>query len=407
MVQRKQTKGRKPEESPSLKHSKNRAQPPGHDPSKAYDDDIALQAGDSLESQAVLLANTRSDEQRARLLTHLQQTHGNAYVQRLIESPVVQAKLTVSSPGDVYEKEADRVAETLQRQEEEEEIQPKLASDIQRQVEEEEEPVQTKTAGDQLQMVSEGLESQIEEARGSGQTLEETVRKPLEFRLGHDFSQVRVHTDSRADSLSRQLGAEAFTTSRDVFFREGNYQPQSKDGKGLIAHELTHVVQQQAAQPLVQRDETAQAPTTATTESTTEGTQAVEENGLVLWTNEVVIPITRAHTVLAGDGPAGERAAQAVEDVGAARDAVRERIIPLYPASTNADIAQKLTWVDGALQTAMVGLRAQAGQAYSIDDIRGLIDPSSSSWSEILSALASSPSGATESSTATTEQHPA
>jgi len=61
---------------------------------------------------------------------------------------------------------------------------------------------------------------------------------------GHDLSGVRVHTSPDSDDLNRQLGAKAFTTGQDVFFREGAYDPHSSSGQELIAHELTHVVQQ-------------------------------------------------------------------------------------------------------------------------------------------------------------------
>jgi len=62
--------------------------------------------------------------------------------------------------------------------------------------------------------------------------------------IGNDFSSVKVHTSPEADSLNRQLNARAFTTGKDIFFREGEYQPHSSSGQELIAHELTHVAQQ-------------------------------------------------------------------------------------------------------------------------------------------------------------------
>jgi hypothetical protein len=62
--------------------------------------------------------------------------------------------------------------------------------------------------------------------------------------MGHDFSDVRVHTSSESDELNKQLSAEAFTTGKDVFFSQGAYDPDSGSGRELLAHELTHVVQQ-------------------------------------------------------------------------------------------------------------------------------------------------------------------
>ena len=65
--------------------------------------------------------------------------------------------------------------------------------------------------------------------------------------LGADFSGVKVHTDTKADALNRSLSAKAFTTGSDIFFSQGAYQPGSSSGKQLLAHELTHVVQQGSA----------------------------------------------------------------------------------------------------------------------------------------------------------------
>ena len=93
-------------------------------------------------------------------------------------------------------------------------------------------------------MVSEDLETQINTARGNGQPLSEEVRQPMEQAFGTDFSEVKIHTDANADSLSQSLQAQAFTTREDIFFREGQYSPGSDSGRKLIAHELTHVVQQ-------------------------------------------------------------------------------------------------------------------------------------------------------------------
>jgi hypothetical protein len=76
----------------------------------------------------------------------------------------------------------------------------------------------------------------------------------MERALGADLSGVRIHADRRADELSRLLQARAFTTGQHVFFRRGAYDPVSSGGRALLAHELTHVVQQRGAAPVVQRD---------------------------------------------------------------------------------------------------------------------------------------------------------
>jgi len=88
------------------------------------------------------------------------------------------------------------------------------------------------------------LESSIAQARGGGQPLDQSIREPIEQAMKADFSGVKVHTDTQADQLNRSVQAKAFTTGQDVFFRQGEYNPGSRGGQELIAHELTHVVQQ-------------------------------------------------------------------------------------------------------------------------------------------------------------------
>lgn len=90
--------------------------------------------------------------------------------------------------------------------------------------------------------------SRINQARGSGRPLDAAFGRQASAALGHDLSGVRVHTSPEANELSHQLGARAFTTGQDVFFRQGAYDPHSSSGQRLIAHELTHVVQQSTGQ---------------------------------------------------------------------------------------------------------------------------------------------------------------
>src|SRR6516162_4201657 len=92
--------------------------------------------------------------------------------------------------------------------------------------------------------VMDGVERSIDQARGGGQGMDHGTRTRMESAFGADFSGVRIHTDARADGLSQSLSARAFTTGRDVFFRQGEYSPGSSSGRELLAHELTHIVQQ-------------------------------------------------------------------------------------------------------------------------------------------------------------------
>jgi hypothetical protein len=166
----------------------------------------------------------------------------------------IQTKLIVGQPGDVYEQEADRVAEAvLQRQctspecEKDEAIQRvNITPIIRRQdnsEEEEEETgsIQAKKAGVKKEYTA--IEDILEQ-KGSGKPLDHMTKGSMETRFRHNFGDVRIHTDSYAAEKSEELSAEAFTIGRDIFFRMGKYNPSSLEGKRLLAHELTHVVQQ-------------------------------------------------------------------------------------------------------------------------------------------------------------------
>ncbi len=192
----------------------------------------------------------------------------------------VQTRLEVGPAGDRYEQEADRVAHDVmssigaapaQRESiDEEELQ---MSRIQRQDLEDEELLQGKWLQRQpeeeelmMKRVSRAMapsvvgaegggldsatENAIASARSGGRPLDIPVRREMESAFGADFSGVRVHTGPQADSLNHSMQARAFTTGSDMFVRRSDYAPGSRSGKELIAHELTHVVQQGAARSL-------------------------------------------------------------------------------------------------------------------------------------------------------------
>jgi hypothetical protein len=221
-------------------------------------------------------------------ILHLQQVVGNQAVGRLI-----QARLKVGQPGDKHEQEADRVADAVMRmpepqvqrqveeEEEEEQLQTKSLADqitplVQRQAEgeeeEEEEQLQTKPLADQITPlvqrqaggeeeeeeeriqakgdtgrtpeVTPDLKARLNAIRGGSRPLPQSDRAFFEPRFGYDFSQVRIHTDARAAEAARTLNARAFTIGQDVVFGAGQYGPGTPVGKRLLAHELTHVIQQ-------------------------------------------------------------------------------------------------------------------------------------------------------------------
>ena len=164
----------------------------------------------------------------------LQKTVGNQAVSRLIRSKALQAKLRIGQPGDVYEQEADRVADAVMRMPEPE---------VQRQTEKEEE-IQTKPLPSQTSEVVSDVETRINSIRGGGQPLPGSTRAFFEPRFGQDFSQVRVHADTQAAESARALNARAYTVGGGVVFGRGQYALEKSEGRRLLAHELTHVVQQ-------------------------------------------------------------------------------------------------------------------------------------------------------------------
>jgi hypothetical protein len=94
----------------------------------------------------------------------------------------------------------------------------------------------------------EAEESPVKEVvgKGGGSSLDSGVRKEMESKLGHDFGDVRIHTDGQAAKAATSVQAKAFTSGTDVVFNAGNYQPDTAEGKHMLAHELTHVVQQRS-----------------------------------------------------------------------------------------------------------------------------------------------------------------
>ena len=92
--------------------------------------------------------------------------------------------------------------------------------------------------------IDDQTEARINRERGTGQSLDSAIQAKMGASTGHDFSGVRVHTSPESNALNQQLSAKAFTTGSDIFFRAGAYDPHSGSGQELLAHELTHVVQQ-------------------------------------------------------------------------------------------------------------------------------------------------------------------
>ena len=219
--------------------------------------------------------------------------------------PVIQPKLTINAPNDIYEQEADAMAEKVMRmpdpstndnlffkpsvsaiqrkcthcEEEEKQIQrkesknqitdtkqktPALVPQVQRKCgacadeeihrmmaeEEEEESVQRKAAD--ANEIDPNLESGLSNL-GGGQPLSASARSFFEPRFGQSFSDVRVHTGTDANRAARSINARAYTLGNNIAFASGEYDSGSASGRSLIAHELTHTLQQAGGTKSVQR----------------------------------------------------------------------------------------------------------------------------------------------------------
>lgn len=171
-----------------------------------------------------------------------------AEVRKALGAPRLQAKLTVGQPGDEYEREADRVAEEVTRGHATG-ISAASPPAVQRACscggtcdkcrEKDEELRRSPEAG--APTPSEAPASVHQTLSSPGRPLERGIRERLEPRFGVDFGGVRIHTDSQS---ARDVSARAYTVGNDVVFAPGEYSPGTESGDRLIAHELTHVVQQ-------------------------------------------------------------------------------------------------------------------------------------------------------------------
>jgi hypothetical protein len=190
-------------------------------------------------------------------------------------TPLIQTQLKIGKPGDKFEREADAMADrvmampknefSIQRkcsscekeelqmkslqgsniqmqplEEEEELLQPKLRLQP---MEEEEEMLQTKVANGNA-TTSESISKTINLSKEKGSGLQTKSNQFMSNALGANFSSVRVHTGQNAAKMNQSLNARAFTYGNNIYFNKGEYNPESSMGKRLLAHELTHVVQQ-------------------------------------------------------------------------------------------------------------------------------------------------------------------
>ncbi len=217
----------------------------------------------------------------------------------------IQKKVAIGKSGDKYEQEADQIADQvvnnkkvdikqperkkeeqpLQKKEDEKEkpvkgIQKKEAEEKeespQEEIQKKEEKEPTQTDGGARNDIT----NRLKNSKGKGHPLPSDTLRSMESQMGGDFSGVRIHTGPEAAQLNRDVGAQAFTHDQDIYFNEGKYNPNSSEGKWLLAHELTHTIQQGGgSKPTIQRKESTET-NVAAPQSTTPLNTAQFQPGL-------------------------------------------------------------------------------------------------------------------------------
>jgi hypothetical protein len=195
-------------------------------------------------------------------IIHLHDTIGDQAVQRLMRSNIgfnfskigIQSKLRLSQPDDVYEQEAERVAEQVIRMSSAECLLPsttigteksdlkndqKITGDVEREI-----GISRKTRSFDTSNEFETANDIHNVVGGGGSPLEPLTRNLMESRFGFDFSKVRIHTDENAASAAQAINSKAFTVGYDIVFGSGQYAPNTVSGSLLLAHELAHIIQQ-------------------------------------------------------------------------------------------------------------------------------------------------------------------
>lgn len=251
---------------------------------------------------------------------HLTHDFGQIAVQPTAAPLAPQMERRVSQPGEPREQEADRVADAVTQT-----------------------PDSAITNGTTLSTANEGGGS-----GDGGQALDAATRAYMEPRFGHDFGQVRVRTDEQAAQSAAAYQARAYTVGGDIVFGAGEYAPDTASGRHLLAHELTHVVQQQGdglsaeSSGVVQRQPSAPA---ASSSSSSAGPGAPASS---TYEETALPPSFRVH-VIAHASPrwrAAQNAADAdrrnldlsKERAEAVRGAVEALLARYYPAGVNVDV---------------------------------------------------------------------
>jgi hypothetical protein len=158
-----------------------------------------------------------------------------------------KSALEISPSNDPHEQHADAVAKKVVNGEDASGLmknQPALSTSL-----------QSKSEND-TPVVTDQLQSSLSNSKGGGQNLDANTQNEMGSKMGADLSDVKVHTDSTAHEMSENINAKAFTHGSDIYFKQGNYDTTSTEGKSLLAHEITHTQQQKGGlNRMIQREE--------------------------------------------------------------------------------------------------------------------------------------------------------
>ncbi len=200
-------------------------------------------AGDKYEVEADAVAD--------KVVQRLANDQGNApsFFDAVSPAPTIQHKCTECSKEEVQQKEKETLDEEVVQLRESISATGAVADGIKRKNNVSRITLQTK--GDNGQ--SRNIASQLDSSKGAGNGLPEKTKTAMETAFGTDFSRVNIHTGSNAVQMSQAFNAQAFTHGNDIYFNKGKYRPESTEGKHLLAHELTHTIQQNSVN--IQKEE--------------------------------------------------------------------------------------------------------------------------------------------------------
>ncbi|GHE20359.1 DUF4157 domain-containing protein [Halomonas urumqiensis] len=184
---------------------------------------------------------------------HIRDSSGPVVQTKLVQTKLVQAKLNVGAPDDRFEQEADwmadRVTEGASADKAIHTTNTDVAQRLCEECEEEEQQEVNVQAKAESATIAPSQASGLPPANG-GQPMPRPLQQRFSKGFGRDLGPVRIHTHSQADEQARRLNAQAYTYGQHIYFRQGHYQPDTRRGQWLLAHELTHTLQQDSHKQL-------------------------------------------------------------------------------------------------------------------------------------------------------------